>query len=65
VLVDNNPTNIAMLLFAPAVRRIAQRTYLWVEHIPDPSKGRGKLSNAHFARLAAPGRGGGKLVGHV
>jgi glycosyltransferase involved in cell wall biosynthesis len=43
VLVDNNPTNIAMLLFAPAVRRIAQRTYLWVEHIPDPSKGRGKL----------------------
>jgi len=43
VLVDNNPTNVAMLLFAPAVRRVARRTYLWVEHIPDPSKGRGKL----------------------
>ncbi|KPF50024.1 hypothetical protein IP65_20080 [Novosphingobium sp. AAP1] len=43
VLVDNNPTNISMLLFASAVRRMARRTYLWVEHIPDPSKRRGKL----------------------
>ena len=42
VMVDNNPTNVAMLCLAPAVRRVAETCYLWVEHIPDLSKGRGK-----------------------
>ncbi|BCA63420.1 hypothetical protein HMP09_2654 [Sphingomonas sp. HMP9] len=42
LMVDNNPTNVAMLLLARTVKGIAGRTYLWVEHIPDPSKGQGK-----------------------
>jgi len=41
---DNNPTNIAMLLWCIVFRLLGCRIGMWVEHIPDVYKGRGKLA---------------------
>ena len=42
VVVDNNPTNIAMILIARKIVSRSSRSYVWIEHIPDRSKSYGK-----------------------
>lgn len=40
VVLDNNPTNMAMIFWAFAMRLRGKPMHVWVEHIPDSFKGR-------------------------
>lgn len=44
VLLDNNPTNIPMIFWGVLFWIFGKRLTLWVEHIPDQRKSRGKLA---------------------
>lgn len=44
IATDNNPTNIAMLLWCFAFRAFGCRIGMWIEHIPDAYKGSAKLA---------------------
>lgn len=44
IAIDNNPTNIAMLLWCFVFRLFGRRIGMWIEHIPDAYKGSVKLA---------------------
>lgn len=48
VLHDDNPANLSMIAWGVLYRLLGARTLLWVEHIPDPAKGRLKGAYQRF-----------------